>query len=117
MERIVYTIKEDVWSTQNLFLTPTKWKHKTDWLGTQLNTTLVPLSGKKCSTKSIGMFFNTKRNFMLNSQSFNSFMNTSGEDFCYKATSLNEIIRTVEILEEADEELYDLDYITEEEYA
>ena len=54
---------------------------------------------------------------MLNSQSFNSFMNTSGEDFCYKATSLDEIIRTVEILEEADEELYNLDYITDEEYA
>ena len=67
--------------------------------------------------KSIGMFFNTKRNFMLNSQSFNSFMNTSGEDFCYEAISLDEIIHTVEILEEADEELYDLDYITEEEYA
>ena len=54
---------------------------------------------------------------MLNSQSFNSFMNTSGEDFCYEATSLDEIVRTVEILEEADEELYDLDYITDEEYA
>lgn len=54
---------------------------------------------------------------MLNSQSFNSSMNTSSEDFCYKATSLDEIIRTVEILEEADEELYNLDYITDEEYA
>ena len=54
---------------------------------------------------------------MLNSQSFNSFMNTSGEDFCYKSTSLDEIIRTVEILGEADEEIYDLDYITDEEYA
>ena len=54
---------------------------------------------------------------MLNSQSFNSFMNTSGEDFSYEATSLDEIIRTVEMLEEAGEELYDLDYITDEEYA
>ena len=54
---------------------------------------------------------------MLNSQSFNSFMNTSGEDFSYEAISLDEIIRTVEILEEVDEEVYDLDYITEEEYA
>lgn len=54
---------------------------------------------------------------MLNSQAFNSFMNTSGEDFCYEAISLDEIIRTVEVLEEADEELYDLDYITDEEYA
>ena len=54
---------------------------------------------------------------MLNSQSFKSFMNTSGEDFSYEAISLDEIIRTVEILEEVDEELYDLDYITEEEYA
>ena len=54
---------------------------------------------------------------MLNSQAFNSFMNTSGEDFSYEAISLNEIIRTVEMLEEADEELYDLDYITDEEYA
>ena len=54
---------------------------------------------------------------MLNSQSFNSFMNTSGEDFGYKAISLDEIIQAVEILEEADEEMYDLDYITDEEYA
>ena len=54
---------------------------------------------------------------MLNSQAFNSFMNTSGEDFSYEAISLNEIIRAVEMLEEADEELYDLDYITDEEYA
>ena len=54
---------------------------------------------------------------MLNSQAFNSFMNTSGEDFSYGAISLDEIIRTVEMLEEADEELYDLDYITDEEYA
>ena len=52
---------------------------------------------------------------MLNSQSFNSFMNTSGEDFSYEAISLDEIIRTVEILEEVDEEIYDLDYITDEE--
>ena len=29
----------------------------------------------------------------------------------------DEIIRTVEILEEVDEEMHDLDYITEEEYA
>lgn len=87
------------------------------WLSIQLNTILVRLSGRKCSIKSIGMFFNTERNFMLNSQSFNSFMNTSGEDFCYKATSLDEIIRTVEILEESEEELYDLDYITDEEYS
>ena len=54
---------------------------------------------------------------MLNSQAFNSFMNTSGEDFSYEAISLDEIIRTVEILEEVDEEVYDLDYITDEEYA
>ena len=54
---------------------------------------------------------------MLNSQAFNSFMNTSGEDFSYEAISLDEIIRTVEILEEVDEEVYDLDYITVEEYA
>lgn len=54
---------------------------------------------------------------MLNSQAFNSFMNTSGEDFSYEAISLDEIIRTVEMLEEEDEEVYDLDYITEEEYA
>ena len=54
---------------------------------------------------------------MLNSQAFNSFMNTSGEDFSYEAISLDEILRTVEMLEEADEELYDLDYITDEEYA
>ena len=54
---------------------------------------------------------------MLNSQSFNSFMNTSGEDYSYEAISLDEIIRTVEMLEEADEEMYDLDYITDEEYA
>ena len=54
---------------------------------------------------------------MLNSQSFNSFMNTSGEDFCYEAISLDEIIHAVEILEEVDEEVYDLDYITDEEYA
>ena len=54
---------------------------------------------------------------MLNSQSFNSFMNTSGEDYSYEAISLDEIIRTVEMLEEADEELYDLDYITDKEYA
>ena len=54
---------------------------------------------------------------MLNSQSFNSFMNTSSEDFYYEATSLDEIIRAVEILEEADEEVYDLDYITGQEYA
>ena len=54
---------------------------------------------------------------MLNSQSFNSFMNTSGEDYSYEAIRLDEIIRTVEMLEEADEELYDLDYITDEEYA
>ena len=54
---------------------------------------------------------------MLNSQAFNSFMNTSGEDFSYEAISLDEITRTVEVLEEADEELYDLDYITDEEYA
>lgn len=54
---------------------------------------------------------------MLNSQSFNSFMNTSGEDFSYEAISTDEIIRTVEILEEVDEEIYDLDYITDEEYA
>lgn len=57
---------------------------------------------------------------MLNSQSFNSFMNISGEDFSYEAISLDEIIRTVEILEEleeVDEEIYDLDYITDEEYA
>ena len=54
---------------------------------------------------------------MLNSQAFNSFMNTSGEDFSYEAISLDEIIRTVEILEEVDEEMYDLDYITDEEYA
>ena len=54
---------------------------------------------------------------MLNSQSFNSFMNTSGEDFGYETISLDEIIRTVELLEEADEEMYDLDYITDEEYA
>ena len=54
---------------------------------------------------------------MLNSQAFNSFMNTSGEDFSYEAISLNEIISTVEILEEADEGVYDLDYITDEEYA
>ena len=54
---------------------------------------------------------------MLNSQAFNSFMNTSGEDFSYEAISLDEIIQAVEMLEEADEELYDLDYITEEEYA
>lgn len=54
---------------------------------------------------------------MLNSQSFNSFMNTSGEDFSYEAISLDEIIRTVEILEEAEEEMFDLDYITDEEYA
>ena len=54
---------------------------------------------------------------MLNSQAFNSFMNTSGEDFSYEAISLDEIIRTVEILKEADEEVYDLDYITDEEYA
>ena len=54
---------------------------------------------------------------MLNSQSFNSFMNTSGEDYSYEAISLDEIIRTVELLEEADEEMYDLDYITDEEYA
>ena len=54
---------------------------------------------------------------MLNSQAFNSFMNTSGEDFSYAAISLDEIIRAVEMLEEADEELYDLDYITDEEYA
>ena len=52
---------------------------------------------------------------MLNSQAFNSFMNTSGEDFSYGAISLDEIIRTVEILEEVDEEVYDLDYITDEE--
>ena len=44
-------------------------------------------------------------------------MNTTGEDFCYEAASLDEIIRTVEILEEASEELYDMDYITDEEYA
>ena len=54
---------------------------------------------------------------MLNSQAFNSFMNTSGEDFSYEAINLDEIIRTVEILEEVDEEIYDLDYITDEEYA
>ena len=54
---------------------------------------------------------------MLNSQAFNSFMNTSSEDLSYEAISLDEIIRTVEILEEADEETYDLGYITEEEYA
>lgn len=54
---------------------------------------------------------------MLNSQAFNSFMNTSGEDFSYEAISLDEIIQAVEMLEEADEELYDLDYITDEEYA
>ena len=54
---------------------------------------------------------------MLNPQSFNSFMNTSGEDFNYESISLDEIIRTVEILEEVDEEIYDLDYITDEEYA
>ena len=54
---------------------------------------------------------------MLNSQSFNSFMNTSGEDFSHETISLDEIIRTVEILEEADEETYNLDYITDEEYA
>ena len=54
---------------------------------------------------------------MLNSQAFNSFMNTSGEDFSYEAISLDEIIRTVEILEEAEEEMFDLDYITDEEYA
>lgn len=54
---------------------------------------------------------------MLNSQAFNSFMNTSGEDFCYEAASLDEIIRTVEILEEAEEEMFDLDYVTDEEYA
>lgn len=54
---------------------------------------------------------------MLNSQSFNSFMNTSGEDFSYEAISLDEIIRTVEILEEAEEEMFDLDYVTNEEYA
>ena len=54
---------------------------------------------------------------MLNSQAFNSFMNTSGEDLSYEAISLDEIIRTVEILEESDEEVYDLDYITDEEYA
>ena len=54
---------------------------------------------------------------MLNSQSFNSFMNTSGEDFCYEAISLDEIIRTVEILEEVEEEMFDLDYVTDEEYA
>lgn len=54
---------------------------------------------------------------MLNSQAFNSFMNTSGEDFSYEAISLDEIICAVEMLEEADEELYDLDYITDEEYA
>ena len=54
---------------------------------------------------------------MLNSQSINSFMNTSGEDYSYEAISLDEIIRTVEILEEAEEETYDLDYITDEEYA
>ena len=53
----------------------------------------------------------------MNPQSFNSFMNTSGEDFAYEAISLDEIIRAVEILEEADEEIYDLDYITDEEYA
>mgnify|MGYP003409005090 CR=1 FL=1 len=41
---------------------------------------------------------------MLNSQAFNSFMNTSGEDFSYEAISLDEILRTVEMLEEADEE-------------
>ena len=54
---------------------------------------------------------------MLNSQAFNSFMNTSGEDYSYEAISLDEIIQAVEMLEEADEELYDLDYITDEEYA
>lgn len=54
---------------------------------------------------------------MLNSQSFNSFMNTSGEDFSYETIRLDEIIRTVEILEEVEEEMYDLDYITNEEYA
>lgn len=54
---------------------------------------------------------------MLNSQSFNSFMNTSGEDYSYEAISLDEIIRTVEMLEEADEEVYDMDYITDEEYS
>ena len=54
---------------------------------------------------------------MLNSQAFNSFMNTSGEDFSYEVISLDEIIQAVEMLEEADEELYDLDYITDEEYA
>ena len=54
---------------------------------------------------------------MLNSQAFNSFMNTSGEDYSYEAISLDEIIQAVEMLEEADEEMYDLDYITDEEYA
>ena len=54
---------------------------------------------------------------MLNSQSFNSFMNTSGEDFSYETISLDEIIQAVELLEKADEEMYDLDYITDEEYA
>lgn len=54
---------------------------------------------------------------MLNSQAFNSFMNTSGEDYSYEAISLDEIIRTVEMLEEADEEVYDMDYITDEEYS
>ena len=54
---------------------------------------------------------------MLNSQAFNSFMNTSGEDFSYEAISLDEIIQAVEMLEEADEEMYDLDYITDEEYS
>ena len=54
---------------------------------------------------------------MLNSQAFNSFMNTSGEDLGYEAISLDDFIQAVEMLEEADEELYDLDYITDEEYA
>ena len=54
---------------------------------------------------------------MLNPQSFNSFMNTSGEDLSYEAISLDDLIQAVEILEEADEEVYDLDYITDEEYA
>ena len=54
---------------------------------------------------------------MLNPHAFNSFMHTSGEDFCYGATGLDEIIRTVEMLEEADEERYDLEDRTKEEYA
>lgn len=54
---------------------------------------------------------------MLNPQSFNSFMNTSGEDFSYEAISLDQIVHAVEILEEVNEEMYDLDYITDEEYA